>query len=96
MNLGEWDLNDTVKPRVEFKVGDTLTDPTTVTLYITDPSGDVSTYTYGAAEITKEGTGIFYKNIAVAEQGFWHARYVGTGACAAQAQMYWTVRRNGA
>jgi len=92
-NLSEWDISDTVRPRAEFRVGTTLTDPTTITLVITDPSGNADTYTYGAAQITKESTGIFYKDIVVDEAGEWQTRFVGTGAAAAVVQSRFAVRR---
>lgn len=95
-NLTEWDISDTVPIRAEFKVATTLTDPTTVTLYITHPSGTTDTYTYALAEITKDSTGIYSKQIVVDASGEWNARYVGTGTCAAVVQSRFAVRRNGA
>jgi len=60
-----------------------LTDPTTVTLSVEDPSGNVASYTYAAAEITQQATGIYYYEQAVDEAGTWQYRWVGTGDCAA-------------
>jgi len=95
-NLAEYDISDTVRPRAEFRVGTTLTDPTTITLVITDPSGNADSYTYAGAQITKESLGIFYKDITVDEVGEWKAVFTGTGACAAVVQSRFAVRRTGA
>lgn len=66
-----------------FTVDGTATDPTTVTLKVTDPSGNLDTYTYALAQIAKSTTGVFYKDINFAEEGYWKYRWEGTGACAA-------------
>lgn len=95
-NLTEKDIGDAHRMRTTFKVGDTPTDPTTVSLIVTDPSGNQATYTYGAAEITKEGTGIFYRDEILDEAGEWHWRMVGTGTVDAVYQERLAVRRNGA
>jgi len=94
--LAEFDISDTVRARAEFRVATTLTDPTTITLLVTDPSGNADSYTYGAAQITKESTGIFYRDLTVDEAGEWQTRFTGTGAVVAVVQRRYAVRRNGA
>lgn len=66
-----------------FSVDGTLTDPSTISLSIMDPAGAVTTYTYGAAQITKDSTGVFSKNISLTTEGNWKWRWVGTGTVVA-------------
>lgn len=65
-----------------FKVGGVATDPTLISLTITTPSGTATTYTYAAAQITRNGTGDYQKDIQCSEDGEW--QYVWTGTTAAQ------------
>lgn len=69
----------TVRIAGYFKRNAVYTDPTTVTLKVKDPSGNISTYTYAAGEITKESTGIYYKDVVLDESWTWKARYETTG-----------------
>lgn len=55
------------------------TDPTTVTFKIHSPSGLETTRTYGVSGITKTGTGVYYSDITLDEEGEWTYRWVGTG-----------------
>ena len=57
-----------------FAVSGVATDPTTVTLAITDPTGTTTTYTYAAAEITKDSTGVYHKDITCSSAGVWRDR----------------------
>ena len=59
---------------------DALTDPTEVTLYVLPPAGTLETYTYGAAEVTRDSLGVFTKAVTLDESGTWHYRFKGTGA----------------
>jgi hypothetical protein len=56
------------------------TDPSTVTFKVHSPSGIENTYTYGVSGITKTGTGVYYSDITLDEEGEWTYRWVGTGA----------------
>lgn len=94
--MNEYDNGDTVTMRVDFKVSDILTDPTTVTLTVTDPSGDVTAYTYAAAEVTKDGTGEYSKALACSESGEWTYTWTGTGTVAAVGTKRFAIRRAGA
>lgn len=82
--------------RAAFKVDSVLTDPTTVALSVTDPSGDVTSYTYAGATITKDSTGNYSKSLACSEAGEWIATWTGTGAVAAVGTRRFAVRRSGA
>lgn len=58
------------------------TDPTTVAIALTDPSGNVATYTYAAVEITKNTTGDYYYDPSWDEAGEWSIKVTTTGAVA--------------
>lgn len=88
----EYDLNDSTVPTCTFTVNDTPTDPTTISLFVREPDGTTNTYTYAAAQITKDSTGVFSKSISLAKRGIWYFKYTGTGACEAVAEGTVTVR----
>ncbi len=62
-----------------FTVADVATDPTTVTLAVTSPSGSTTSYTFDAAEITKVSTGVYRRDVACTEAGIWRDTWTGTG-----------------
>lgn len=72
-----------VRFRAVFTVDGADTDPTTITFYIKEPDGTETAYTYVNAEIFKEATGIYYKDVVLDAEGRWACRAVGTGACRA-------------
>jgi hypothetical protein len=74
-----------------FKVNGTATDPTTVSLTITTPSGAATTYTYAASQITKTSTGLYTKDITCSEAGTWSYLWEGTGAASDAEAGTWTV-----
>jgi hypothetical protein len=74
-----------------FTVGGTLTDPTTITLVITDPQGALTTYTFALAEITKVSVGLYRKDITCSLAGEWQYEWVGTGAAVDTEVGTWTV-----
>jgi hypothetical protein len=63
-----------------FTVAGTPTDPTTVTLTVTSPSGTAASYTYAAAEVEKVSTGVYRKDVTCSEAGEWSYKWVGTGS----------------
>lgn len=69
----------------------TPTDPTTISLSITDPTGAVTTYTYAASQITKTSTGVYTKDIACSIDGTWTYEWTGTGAVADVVAGTWEV-----
>jgi hypothetical protein len=62
-----------------FKVDGVATDPSTISLTITDPTGAATTYTYGAAQITRNSAGDYQKDIACSTAGTWTYQWTGTG-----------------
>lgn len=53
-------------------------DPTTVTLKVMDPSGNIDTYTYSATLI-RASQGVYYRDVDADEEGDWHYWWVSTG-----------------
>lgn len=75
-----------------FKVGGVATDPTTISLAITAPSGTTTTYTYAASQITRTSAGVYTKDIACSEAGIWQFVWTGTGAASDVEAGTWTVQ----
>jgi len=68
----------------EFKVAGVLTDPTTVTCKVMNPSGDITTYVYGTdAALVKDSTGIYHVDVVCNLKKEWNVRFEGTGTCVA-------------
>lgn len=74
-----------------FSVSGTPTDPTTISLAVTDPAGTTTTYTYALGQITRTSAGVYTKNVAVPLAGDWTAVWTGTGAAADVQPAQWTV-----
>lgn len=74
-----------------FAVDGTPTDPTTVSLAVTDPTGAPTTYTYAAGDITKTATGTFRIDVATPTAGEWQYVWTGTGTASDVVAGSWTV-----
>lgn len=74
-------LGATRRLSTTFAVGGVATDPTSVTLTVTDPAGTATVYTYSDT-VSKAGTGEFYKDLEFASSGIWAWRWEGTGSAA--------------
>ncbi len=74
-----------------FSVSGTPTDPTTVSLAVTDPLGVTTTYTWAGGTVTRTGTGVFTKDIPCATAGTWSYEWTGTGAASDVIAGTWTV-----
>jgi len=81
----------TVRVQATFAVGGSNTDPTTVTLKVKDPSGNIDSYTYALGQVTKGATGVYYKDVQPDETGTWIYRWIGTGAAAGVAETAFKV-----
>lgn len=57
-----------------------VADPTAVTLEVLDPAGTLTSYTYAAAQVTKDSTGVYSYLLTLDASGAWYYRYKGTGA----------------
>lgn len=95
-NMTEFDIGDTVTLRVTFRANEVATDPTTIALTVTDPTGTVTPYTYALSQVTRDDTGEYSKSISASSAGEWSATWTGTGACAASATKRFAIRRAGA
>jgi hypothetical protein len=69
-----------------FKVNGVPTDPTTVTLTITDPTGAVTT-----PSVTHVSTGTYTANVACTADGVWVYAWDGTGTASDVVKGTWTV-----
>ena len=75
-----------------FSVSGVATDPTTVTLVVTDPTGDQDTYTQAGGDFTHtNGTGLYSINIPCTEAGTWSYVWTGTGAASDIVAGTWRV-----
>lgn len=89
---GIYRLNEVVKIDTTFKVSDVLTDPTTVTLAVTNPSGTITTYLYGTnVELVKDSVGTYHLNVTANQLGLWQYVWTGTGAVESVKESYLTV-----
>lgn len=87
--------NEFARVSAAFTVSGSATDPSTVSLAVTSPSGTTTTYSYGAAEITKDSTGAFHKDVACTEAGLWRYVWTGTGAASDVERGDWFVEPTG-
>lgn len=74
-----WYVGDVAKVSVTFTVDTVATDPATIELSVMKPDGTTTTYSYAGSTVTKSGTGAFYKNVALDQEGTWYWRWKGTG-----------------
>jgi hypothetical protein len=79
-----------------FKVSGTPTDPTAVTLVITDPAGVQVTYNWpgGPNTLTRSGAGAFTQDVPCSStvDGIWSGVWTGTGTASDVAAFTWTVQ----
>lgn len=99
-----YDIGDTVRLYSAFRAASfsvaagvpsatyALTDPSTVSLLIETPAGVQTTYTYAGGTVTKDSTGVFYRDLALTASGQYIARWTGTGAAVAGGEATVTVR----
>jgi hypothetical protein len=71
------------------------TDPTTISLTVTDPATTTTTYTYAAAQITRASTGSYLKAIPSTIPGRWTGVWTATGAISDVAEQVWSVEPTG-
>lgn len=68
------------------------TDPATVTLQVKKPDGTITPYTYLAGEVTRDGLGLFHRNVTIDAAGRWAYRFVATGGGQAAGERVFTVK----
>lgn len=92
MTINVYQLGDSPRISAEFRnAAGTLIDPTTVTFKFTTPSGVVTPYVYPAAQVVKDGTGLYHVDLSVNERGIWLYRWESTGTGQAAEQHEFTV-----
>lgn len=74
-----------------FSVSGTPTDPTTVSLAVTSPSGTTTTYTWVGGTVTRTSAGVFTKDIACEADGTWQYLWTGTGTASDVVAGTWNV-----
>jgi hypothetical protein len=74
-----------------FQVAGVNTDPTAISLTVTDPTGAATTYTFAASEITRTAAGIYTKDIASSIAGTWTYQWDGTAAASDTVVGTWHV-----
>lgn len=77
-----FDKGDKVRVQTTFSdIDGNATDPGAIYFKFTDPSGNATTYTYGAdAELVKSTTGVYYVDVDCDEAGVFRWRFYSTGA----------------
>lgn len=74
----QWFVGDRATITAKFLLNGVLTDPTSVTVTVKDPSGNDSTPTP-----TNSSTGVYTLNLDLDEYGQWNIKWAGTGAVVA-------------
>lgn len=70
-----------IRVSVEFLANSVDTDPTTVKCFYKNPTGVVTTLTYGVDNaLVKDATGKYHVDIFATTTGVWYYRFEGTGA----------------
>ena len=82
--MNYYKLGQKVRCKTAFKVDSVLTDPTTVTCKVKNPSGTITTYVYGTdAALVKDSTGMYHVDVVANQKAQWNFRFEGTGTCTA-------------
>jgi hypothetical protein len=87
------DYGDLVRVTGTFtNLAGTATDPTAVLCAYRDPSGNLTTLTYGTdAALVKVSTGVYRTDINVDETGRWYYRFYSTGTGQGAGETYFDV-----
>ena len=94
MNGQLFDVGDVARITSEFTdVDNAAIDPSTVQLEVTTPSGTKTTFTYAGAEIVKDSTGDYHRDVDVTESGVWIFRWSSTGTGKAAVEGDFSVRK---
>lgn len=88
----KYDKGDLVRVSAAFNILGVATDPTTITLKVKNPAGTVSTYTFALGQVTRSGTGAYYKDVSVDSVGLWFYRWEGTGAVVSAGEGYFDAK----
>jgi hypothetical protein len=91
----KYDIGDLIRLTGSFTDLDgNASDPTTITLSIKEPNGDVVNLVYGQdVFVVKQSTGIYYMDFAPAMEGLHYYRFAGTGTVTAAEEMNFYVNK---
>lgn len=88
-----YDVGDAIRLSVAFtNSAGSAVDPGAVALKVRNPAGTVTTYTYALGDLTKSGTGAYYRDIDLDTAGEWAYRWAGTTSNKAATEAEFTVR----
>ena len=87
-----YDVGDLVKVTGTFTDSDgNAVDPTALTVYYKDPSGNISELVYLTdTDVVKASTGVYTANVDVS--GRWYYRFKGTGSAQAAGETFFMAR----
>lgn len=90
-----YQVGDQLRLQVAFTDASSVAvDPTTITLSVINPAGTSTDYTYGAAQVLKSSTGVYYYDLTVSSSGRWFFRWVAGGAYIAADEGSFTVAKS--
>lgn len=87
-----YDIGDVVRISSEFTQATVALDPTTVLLKVKLPDGTSVAYTYALAEVTKDSTGHYHRDVAITLAGVYRYRWTSTGTGQASEEQWFDVR----
>jgi hypothetical protein len=89
-----YDVGDKVKVFTTFYVNGRPTDPTDISVEITDPLGNRTIFVYGIdAEVKTGGEGSFFMYVYPDKSGDWYYNWIGTGAVHTAEEEGFNVKR---
>lgn len=87
-----YDIGDVVKVTGTFAQATVPIDPTTVTLVMKPPTGANQTYTYAAAELTKDSIGVYHREFSIDTAGTYRYRWTSAGVGQGSEEAWFQVR----
>ena len=88
-----YDIGDLIRLSGLFTISQVPTDPSSITLLIIRPSRATGTYTYAGGDVKRAGTGSYYMDVSLDEEGRWDYRFAGTGTVQSAGDNKFLVRR---
>lgn len=85
--FGTYDIGDVIELTANFQVDGQDTDPTSITIDVRDPDGDIVSLTP-----THDGDGNYHADLVATLPGRWYYRWAGTGAAEAAGEKVLWVR----
>lgn len=88
-----YDIGDVARLSSAFtNAAGAAADPTTVTVKVRPPSGEIITRTYAASEVVKDSTGNYHFDYTILEEGVHYYKYYGTGSVIAAEESSFEVQ----